>query len=49
MPHSESIMMLKFMDFIRKRNDITFPGEWNGIDEIDEDEFYDESEEDYLE
>ena len=49
MPHSESLMMLKFMDFIRKRNDITFPGEWNGIDEIDEDEFYDESEEDVFE
>ena len=36
MPHSESIKMLNFMDFIRKSNDISFPGEWRGIEIHDE-------------
>ena len=36
MPHSESIKMLNFMDFIRKSNDISFPGEWRGIEIRDE-------------
>lgn len=34
MPHSETLRMLNIMDFIRQSNDISFPGELDGIDEF---------------
>jgi len=42
MPHSESLKMLNFMDYIRKSNKISFPGEWDDIDEIIDDKSLDD-------